>query len=85
MKLNQCLKSKQTMDKIEEESKKKHILYYKSLSKVIEDIQKEIKTEKEEEIINHLRERVKAMKLDKERIAKMFPDSLEEFENEQNK
>ena len=76
------------MDKIEEkseESKKKHILYYKSLSKVIEDIQKEIETEKEEEIINHLRERVKAMKLDKERIAKMFPDSLEEFENEQNK
>ena len=76
------------MDKIEEkseESKKKHILYYKSLSKVIEDIQKEIETEKEEEIINHLRERVKAMKLDKERIAKMFPDSLEEFENEQDK
>ena len=73
------------MDKKEEESKKKHILYYKSLSKVIEDIQKEIETEKEEEIINHLRERIKAMKLDKERIAKMFPDSLEELENEQNK
>lgn len=73
------------MDKIEEiseESKKKHILYYKSLSKIIEDIQKEIE---EEKIINHLKERIKAMKLDKERIAKMFPDSLEELENEQNK
>ena len=76
------------MDKIEEiseESKKKHSLYYKSLSKVIEDIQKEIETEEEEKIINHLKERIKAMKLDKERIAKMFPDSLEELENEQNK
>lgn len=74
------------MDKNKEdtssESKRKHIAYYKSLSRVIKDIENEIELEKEDSIKNHLQERIKAMKLDKERIEKMFPDNVEEFKDE---
>ncbi len=78
--------TKQIMDeKIEdksEESRKKHIKYYKSLSKTIKNIEKEIESEKEEKIINHLKERVDAMNLDKKRITKMFPNILKELKDE---
>ena len=57
-----------------EESKKKHIVYYKSLTNVINNIQKEIQEEKDPQVIKHLNDRIKAINLDKERIKKMFPD-----------
>ena len=77
---------KQIMDeKIEdksEESRQKHIKYYQSLSKIIKDIEKEMASEKENEIINHLKERINAINLDKKRIEKMFPEDVEKLKNE---
>jgi len=61
-----------------EESKKNHISYYKSLTKVISEIQKEKKQEEEPAIISHLDNRIEAMKKDKKRIRDMFPDIKEE-------
>ena len=71
-------------DRIEdksEKSKKNHITYYKSLTKVIEEIQKEKKHETEPSIIKHLNDRIEAMSIDKKRIREMFPEiNLEEWE-----
>ena len=60
------------------ESKKNHILYYKSLIKVISDIQKEKDQEEEPAIKSHLDNRIDAMERDRERIREMFPDIKEE-------
>ena len=57
-----------------EESKKNHISYYKSLTKVISDLQKEKEQEGEPAIKSHLENRIDAMEKDKERIRDMFPD-----------
>ena len=62
-----------------EESKKKHVLYYKSLTKIISDIQKEKNQEFEPAIKSHLDSRIEAMEKDRERIRGMFPD-IEEKE-----
>lgn len=61
-----------------EESKKNHISYYKSLTKVILDIQKEKNQEGEPAIKSHLDNRIDAMEKDKQRIREMFPDIKEE-------
>ena len=61
-----------------EESKKNHIKYYKSLSKVISDIQNEKEEEIDPTIIGHLDARIEAMEKDKKRIREMFPDIKEE-------
>ncbi len=61
-----------------EESKKNHISYYKSLTKVISDIQKEKNREGEPAIKSHLDNRIEAMEKDKQRIREMFPDIKEE-------
>ena len=61
-----------------EESKKNHISYYKSLTKVISDLQKEKEQEGEPAIKSHLENRINAMEKDKERIRDMFPDIKEE-------
>ena len=61
-----------------EESKKNHISYYKSLTKVISDLQKEKDQEVEPAIKSHLENRIEAMEKDKERIRDMFPDIKEE-------
>ena len=61
-----------------EESKKNHISYYKSLSKVISDILKEKDQESEPAIKSHLENRIDAMEKDKKRIRDMFPDIKEE-------
>jgi len=61
-----------------EESKKNHITYYKSLTKVISDLQKEKEQEGEPAIKSHLENRINAMEKDKERIRDMFPDIKEE-------
>jgi len=61
-----------------EESKKNHISYYKSLTKVISDLQKEKDQEGEPAIKSHLENRIDAMEKDKKRIRDMFPDIKEE-------
>ena len=61
-----------------EESKKNHISYYKSLNKVISDIQKERDQEGEPAVKSHLENRIDAMEKDKKRIRDMFPDTKEE-------
>lgn len=61
-----------------EESKKNHIIYYRSLTNVISNIQKEKEEEGDPTIKNHLDERIKAMEEDKKRIRNMFPDLTED-------
>ena len=61
-----------------EESKKNHIEYYKSLTKVISDIKKEQGQEGEPAVKSHLESRIDAMQKDKQRIRDMFPDIKEE-------
>ena len=60
-----------------EESKKNHISYYKSLTKVISDIQEEEKQELDPTVKNHLDARIQAMEEDKKRIKKLFPEIIE--------
>ena len=65
-----------------EESKKNHIIYYRSLNNTISEILKEISLEKEDAIKEHLRKRIDAMEKDKKRIREMFPDmSIESWDD----
>ena len=68
-----------------EESKKNHIIYYRSLEKKILDIKGEKNLEKESVILNHLDKRIEAMEKDKKRIREMFPDITEEEWNDNSK
>jgi len=61
-----------------EQSKKDHIVYYKSLNKIISELQEERKQESEPLIQRHLDGRIDAMEQDIKRIRKMFPDVSEE-------
>jgi len=61
-----------------EESMKNHISYYKSLTKVILDIQKEANSGVDSKIKNHLDERIEAVEKDRKRIREMFPEIREE-------
>lgn len=61
-----------------DESKKNHIAYYKSLTKVISNIQKEKEQEKEIAIKEYLNNRIDAMEKDRKRIKEMFPEIKEE-------
>ncbi len=61
-----------------EESRKKHITYYRYLEKTILDIKNEKNQENENIILNHLNKRIEAMEEDKKRIREMFPDITEE-------
>ena len=65
-------------DDTSEESKKNHIKYYKSLSKVISDIQNEKQDEGDPTILGHLDARIEAMEKDQKRIREMFPDITKE-------
>ena len=68
-----------------EESKKNHIVYYKSLTKVISDIQEEKNLATDPTIKNHLNERIDAIEKDRMRIREMFPDiSKEEWNGNTN-
>ena len=60
------------------ESMKNHISYYKSLTKVILDIQKEANSGVGSIIKNHLDERIDAVEKDRKRIREMFPEIREE-------
>ena len=59
------------------ESKKNHIAYYKSLARVISDIEKEKAQEADPAVLGHLNERIGAMKKDQARIKEMFSDVRE--------
>ena len=61
-----------------EESKKNHISYYKSLTKVISNIQEEMSVRIDPTMKNHLDERIDALEKDRKRIRDMFPDITEE-------
>ena len=61
-----------------EQSKKDHIVYYKSLNKIITELQEERRQESEPAIQRHLDGRMDAMEQDRKRIRKMFPDVSEE-------
>jgi len=61
-----------------EESKKNHLAYYKSLTKVISDIQEEKNREADPTIKNHLDKRIDAIEKDRKRIREMFPDITKE-------
>ncbi len=61
-----------------EESMKNHISYYKSLTKVILDIQKEANSGVDSTIKNYLDERIEAVEKDRKRIREMFPEIREE-------
>ncbi len=61
-----------------EESKKNHISYYKSLTKVISNIQKEMNLGIDHKMKNHLDERIDALEKDRKRIREMFPGITEE-------
>jgi uncharacterized protein YicC (UPF0701 family) len=61
-----------------EESRRNHITYYRSLCKVISEIEEEKNQEGEPAIKTHLDNRIEAMEKDKKRIRDMFPDIKEE-------
>ena len=67
-----------------EDSKKNHIAYYQSLSRVIAQILKEKEEENDPTIKNHLDARIEAMEKDKRRIKEMFPDINESQWNGKN-
>jgi len=68
-----------------EKSKKNHIVYYKSLTKVISDIQEEKNLATDPTIKNHLDERIDAIEKDRMRIREMFSDiSKEEWNGNAN-
>ena len=70
------------MDKKEEdkseESKKNHLTYYKSLTKIILDFQEEKNQVTDPTIKNHLDERIDVVEKDRKRIREMFPEITEE-------
>jgi len=61
-----------------EESKKNHLTYYKSLTKLISDFQDEKNLTTDPTIKNHLDERIDAIEKDRKRIREMFPDITKE-------
>ena len=61
-----------------EESKQNHITYYKSLSKIIVNMNEEINEEGEPAIKEHLKSRIDAMEKDRKRIRDLFPDMKKE-------
>lgn len=56
-----------------EESFQKHLVFYNKLNKTLLEIEKELASTSDEKIHDHLKERIKAIRLDKERIKKLFP------------
>lgn len=68
-----------------EKSKQNHIIYYKSLSKIISNMEKEIDDEGEPAVKEHLRSRIDAIEKDKKRIRDLFPDmKMEEWVDNTN-
>ena len=61
-----------------EESMRNHITYYKSLSKIILDIQEEINQNADPTKKDYLDNRMDAIEKDRKRIREMFPNITEE-------
>ena len=61
-----------------EESMRNHITYYKSLSKIILDIQEEANQNSEPTKKDYLDARIDAIEKDRQRIRGMFPNITEE-------
>ena len=61
-----------------EKSKKNHMIYYKSLTKIIMNMKNEINEEGEPAIKEHLTSRIDAMEKDRKRIRELFPDIKQE-------
>ena len=68
-----------------EESKQNHIIYYKSLTKIITNMEQEINNEGEPAVKEHLKSRIDAIEKDRKRIRDLFPDmSREEWDDNTN-
>ena len=68
-----------------EESKQNHIIYYKSLTKIITNMEQEIDNEGEPAVKEHLKSRIDAIEKDRKRIRELFPDmSREEWDDNTN-
>ena len=68
-------------EKIEDKSegsKKSHLIYYRSLTKIITDIQTEMSQKGEPAIQEHLTSRIDAIEKDRKRIRELFPDIKKE-------
>ena len=68
-----------------EESKQNHIIYYKSLTKIITNMEQEINNEGEPAVKEHLKSRIDAIEKDRKRIRDLFPNmSREEWDDNTN-
>ena len=68
-----------------EESKQNHIIYYKSLTEIITNMEQEINNEGEPAVKEHLKSRIDAIEKDRKRIRDLFPDmSREEWDDNTN-
>ncbi|MBC8502417.1 MAG: hypothetical protein ACW9XB_01245 [Candidatus Nitrosopumilus sp. metabat.KBP569_Feb_25m_nospike.7] len=61
-----------------EDSKKKHMTYYRSLGKIITDMKNEMNQEGQPAIQEHLTSRIEAIEKDRKRIRELFPDIKKE-------
>jgi uncharacterized protein YicC (UPF0701 family) len=61
-----------------ENSKKKHLTYYRSLSKIIANMEMEMEQEGEPAIQEHLTSRIEAIEKDRKRIRDLFPEIKKE-------
>ena len=61
-----------------EKSKQNHIIYYKSLTKIIKNMENEIDDEGEPAVKEHLKSRIDAIEKDRQRIRDLFPDMKRE-------
>mgnify|MGYP006907217306 FL=1 len=68
-----------------EKSKKNHITYYRSLTKIITNMKNEINQEGEPAIKEHLTSRIDAIEKDRQRIRDLFPNiKKEEWDDNTN-
>ena len=65
-----------------EKSKKNHIIYYRSLTKIITNMKNEINEAGEPAIKEHLISRIDAMEKDRNRIRNLFPNITNEEWND---
>jgi uncharacterized protein YicC (UPF0701 family) len=68
-----------------EKSMKNHMVYYRSLTKIITNMKNEINEEGEPAIKEHLTSRIDAMEKDRKRIRDLFPNiKIEEWDDNTN-
>ena len=66
-----------------EESRQNHIIYYKTKTKIIANMEQEINNEGEPAVKEHLKSRIDAIEKDRKRIRELFPDmTKEEWDND---